>query len=277
MQSTSSSTPEGTRLPDAILLAAASAVSYAVAYAYRTGFASFYGLPPVLLTPTVGGILQAGAAVGATLLTLSVFVNGLWMFLPSRESPVGRSIRRLFVMLVVTILVSYSLFAYKWGWLVVPAALCIFGFLELVFPLFTQRKIASYGDKLAAQEKVESNVTTPLDHFAKRIGRKAFVLVFASYVLMHFAYAVGYRAAKEQEEFFMLDDAPGYVVATMDDDMIVLVAYDPETSTLKGSYDVRRHSSSHSSWRLQKRKIGKLNAPPMAGKPTREDVCPECI
>ena len=277
MESASGNNPEETRFPEAVLLAGASAISYAVAYAYRTGFASYYGLPPVLLTPTIGGILQAGAGVGAILLTLSLFLNSFWMFLPSRESALGRSIRRVFLMLVVTILTSYSLFVYRWGWLAVPAALCVFGFLELVFPLLTQRKIARYEDKLAAQEKVESKVTTPADHLAKRIGKKAFLLVLAAYILINFSHSVGYRAAKEQEEFFVLDDTPGYVVAMMDDDIVVLVAYDPESSTLKRSYDVRRLSSSQASWRLRKKKIGRLNGPPAADKPTREDLCPECI
>ena len=67
---------------EAVLIAAASALSYAVAYAYRSGFASYFDLPPLLLTPTIGGILHAGAAVGAFLLFLWVlsFINPFELF-----------------------------------------------------------------------------------------------------------------------------------------------------------------------------------------------------
>jgi hypothetical protein len=263
-----------TRLPDSILLAAASAMSYAVAYAYRIGFGSFYDLPPLLLTPTIGGILKAGAAVGATLLTLSFFLNGIWMFLPSRNSALGRSIRRILLVLVFVILSSFSLFVYRWGWLVVPAALLVMTFLELVFPLITQRNIARYEDKLAAQEKVESAVTMPVDHFARRIGKRSFLLVFASYVLVNFSHSLGYIAAKQQEEFFVPDDAANYVVAAMDDEIAVMVAYDRGTMTLKRSYEVRRVGSTATKW--HKWKLGRLKEALPAEQLT-EDSCPDCI
>jgi hypothetical protein len=55
-------------------------------------------------------------------------------------------------------------------------------------------------------------------------------------------------------------DTPDYVVAAMDDDMLILVAYDPTTMTLKRSYSVRRLTSDRI-WSIEKKHIGKLVQP----------------
>src|SRR5437016_4506838 len=119
MEIPSESERNRTGISEALLVASASGVSYAVAYAYRSGFASYFGLPPLLLTPTLGGVLQAGAAVGAVLLSFWVIVNGLWIFLPRSDSAVGRSIRRLLLILLIIVLTFFSVFTYKWGWLII--------------------------------------------------------------------------------------------------------------------------------------------------------------
>ncbi|HKP02334.1 MAG TPA: hypothetical protein VJU77_03145 [Chthoniobacterales bacterium] len=265
------------RIPDAILLAGASAVSYAVAYAYRSGFASFYDLPPVLSTPTIGSILQASAAVGVALLFFWLLLNGLWLFLPRRDSAIKRSILRLFLILAIIILTSYSLLSsYRWGWLLVPGALCLYGFAEFVFPLLTQRDVEGYENKIAAQEKVEAGVTDLTDHLVRRIGNKVFLLLFAAYVLINFAHSLGYSAAEFRQDFFVLADRPDYVVALMDDELVVLVEYDPAHLRLKKKYDIRRMTS-QSRLLLQKRHIGKLEAPPKVDEPEIDEICPKCI
>lgn len=248
-------------IPEALLLAGASALSYAVAYAYRSGFASYFDLPPLLLTPTLGGILQAGAAVGALLLSLSIIVNGLWMFLPRRNSAMGRSVRRLFLMLLITVLMLFSLFAYRWGWTVVIGALCFFGFFELIFPLITQRKTSGYENKLLAQEKVETTFTSLLGEANKRFGSLFIAIIFTALILLSFAHSVGYKAAKEQEDYFVLTDTPGYIVAAMDDDVLVLAAYDQIAMTVRRAYIVRRLTPERA-WPLEKRHIGRLVGPP---------------
>jgi hypothetical protein len=241
-------------------VAAASALSYAVAYAYRSGFASYFDLPPLLLTPTLVTVLQAGAAVGAVLLVFWTIVNALWMFLPETKTAVSRRIYFLVLMVLIYALMFYSLFTYKWGWLILLGILCFFGFFEFIFPLITQRRVAGYENKLLAQDKIDDAQKTLLDRVGNRYGYKGMGLVLAVVVLLSFAHSVGYANAKEQEDFFVVADAPDYVVAAIDDDMIILVAYDAAKMTLKRAYTIRRLASEHV-WQLEKKHIGKLVQP----------------
>jgi hypothetical protein len=264
------------RVPDAVLLAAASGASYAVAYAYRSGFASYYDLPPLLLTPTIGGILQAGAAVGAALLSVWIIINGVWVFVPRADSALRRSFQRLLLILLISYLTMYSFLPDKWGWLSMLAVSCFFGFFEFVIPLLTQPRTKTYEEKLAGQEKIEAGVNMMVDYIGDRFGKKAVLLAFTAFILMNFAHSVGYRAAKEQEEFFVLTDAPDHVVAEMDDEMVILVAYDPVQKTLKQNYEVRRFRSKPV-WLLEKRHIGKLRGPPKERQSPPDKPCPGCI
>jgi hypothetical protein len=250
-----------TFLSEAILVAAASALSYAVAFAYRSGFASYFGLPPLLLTPTIGGILQAGATVGASLLFLGVIVNGLWLFVPRKDSVLARHIKRMLFIFVLGVLGAYRLFAERWGWVVLLGLLCLFGFGLFIFPLISQRQVRSYENKLLAQEKVEARSDLLLDAVGRRMGDKALLFAFAAFVLVYFANSLGYTTAKNQQDYFVLADMPDHVVAAMDDDMVVLVGYDPTAMTIRRQYIIRRFSS-EPVWLLEKKHIGKLREPP---------------
>jgi hypothetical protein len=245
---------------EAVLVAAASALSYAVAYAYRSGFASYFELPPLLLTPTIGGILQAAASVGILLLTFWNILNGLWIFLPRTDSIIGRHVRRLLLMLLIMVLVLYSFLTSWWSWVIIATVLFFFGFGFFIFPLITQREIHGYENKLLAQEKVDAAGITLVDEARQRIGNKALSLIVASVVLLYFAHAVGNNAAKAQEDYFVVADTPDHVVAAMDDDTIVLVAYDPAAMTLKRAYAIRRLTSERV-WLLEKKHIGRLQRP----------------
>ena len=244
-------------LSDALLVAAASALSYAVAYSYRSGFASYFDLPPLLLTPTLGAVLRAGAAVGAVVL---IFSFTALLFLPQKNTALSSRIYTLFLLLVFLALVNYSLFTSIRGWLSLVGVLCFLGFFEFVWPLITQPQVAGYKNKLLAQDNFDAAQNTFWDRIGNRYGYKGVGLVVAVLVLIFVAHSVGYSNAKEQEDFFVLADAPGYVVAAMDDDVILLVAYDPATMTLKRAYTIRRLASEHV-WQLEKKHIGKLVQP----------------
>ena len=247
-------------ISEAVLLAIASGYSYAVAYAYRSGLASFFGLPQLLLTPTLGVVLQAGAAIIAALAIYWLLLYSLWGFLPRASSVVGIQLRTLFVVAFFFALAFFSVLTRsKWGWLIMLGFVCVFGFGMFVFPLIAQREVVGYDNKLLAQQKVENAAQQHmlLDQIGERIGHNRMLLILAAIALLSFAHGVGYRNASDQEEFFVVADAPGYVVAAINDEMMVLAAYDPISLVLKKEYIVRRFASDHASL-LQKKHIGKL-------------------
>jgi len=251
------------KVSDAVLLAVASALSYAVAYAYQSGFASHFGLPPLLLSPTIGSILQAGAAVGIVLMAFWNFASVAWHFSPRGDTALKRAIRRIIALALVFGLLLFPILDSKSGWIVFAFMLFLFVFLEFVFPLITQRKIIGYENKLLEQEEIERHVAqhSLVEHAVIAFGKSALRLAVAAVLLIFISYSVGLRAAIKQEEFFVLTDRPGYVVAAMEDNLLILAAYIPTTLVLTGTYHVERLSDSRE-WTLKQEHIGKLTAAP---------------
>lgn len=244
-------------------MAIASALSYAVAYAYQSGFASHFGLPPLLLSPTIGSILQAGAAVGVVLIVFWNFASVAWHFSPRGDTALKRVIRRVVALALVMGLLFLPVLDRKSGWIAFVAMLGFFVFFEFVFPLIAQRKIIGYENKLLEQEELERHVAqhSLLDRAVIAFGKSALRLLVAAVLLIFVSYSVGLRAAINQEEFFVLADRPGYVVAAVEDNLLILAAYMPATLTLTGTYQVERLSDSRT-WTLQKAHIGKLAVAP---------------
>src|SRR6267154_5139643 len=79
---------------DALLIAGFTASSYAVGYAYRSGFAEHFGIPAILVAPTATTVLEAAAALGGVLFTYFVAADFIWALVPHTNSAVARAVKR---------------------------------------------------------------------------------------------------------------------------------------------------------------------------------------
>lgn len=249
-------------ISDAVLLAIVSALSYGVAYAYQAGASSYFGLPPLLLSPTTGTILRAVAAVGLVLLAFWNFSNALWPFVPRGDSAIIRAIQHTIVIALIVGLVAFTILDRRDAWIVLFIVGLAFALLEFGFPLIAQRHIRGYENKLLEQERTERQVQkrTLLEHAANAIGERGLTLAGGVLLTLGLAYMVGRRSAKTQEEFFVLTNRPGYVIAAMDDKIIILAAYDSATRILTGTYELEQFSDSRA-LTLRKEHIGRLASP----------------
>ena len=240
-------------------MALATAISYAVAYSYNAGFASFFGLPPFLISPTVGTILQAAAAVGAVLLGFWNIATGVWVFAPRGDTALARSIRRFLVLVLVVGLFYVPIRDVKGVWILAAIILGLYAFFSFAFPLVTQRKIVGYENKLLGQEKIERDADRHSlnSHVARALGGRELLAGALSILLVYFAYFVGFGAAVRKEDFLILDNRAGYLVAAFDEELLILAAYDPVTRKLTGSYQVERLAENRP-WVLKSIHIGRL-------------------
>lgn len=254
---------ESRQISEGILLTAASALSYGVAFAYQSGYASYFGIPPLLLTPTIGSVLQAAGAVGLAFISFWNIANAIWPFAPRGESAIHRVIRR---MLAITLIMGLIVFYLFDGWrtriIALASFVCFFAFFELVFPRIVHRKIVGYENKLLAQEGIEWNAQqhSLAGKAAGVIGEGGLRLAVAALLLVLFASAVGNNAARYQEEFYVVAEPPNAVVLAVRENVLILGPYDPKTMTLCGTYLVEQLSDSHH-WSLEKKRIGRLKGP----------------
>jgi len=256
---------------ETILIAAGSAISYAVAFAYRSGYGSHFGLPPLLLSPSLGVVLQAAGVVGLVALSFWNIAFAVWPWMPRGNSARDIAIRRVALFCIVMSALIFQM-ADGWrAWAILAAILGFFVFLEFILPLIAHRKVSGYENKLLAQEDIERNTQQySLTSLASGlIGDGLFRLIAVAVLVVMLANLVGTKVAKNQTEFYILKDSPGHVVAAMDDAVVILAGYDEKTLALTGSYQVERISESRP-WTFQKRFIGRLSAPQKPAKENRQ-------
>lgn len=242
-----------------MLVALATGLSYAVAYAYNAGFASFFDLPPFLISPTVGTILQAAAAVGAVLLSFWNIAAGVWTFAPRGNTALARAIRRFLVVVLFVGLFYAPIRDINGIWILAAIILGFYAFFSFIFPLITQRKIAGYENKLLGQEKIEHDAGghSLNAYMARAMSERELFVGAMCILLVYFSYLVGVGAAVRKEDFLVLDDRPGFVVAALDEELLVLAGYDTVTRKLTGNYQVERLAENRP-WMLKSMHIGKL-------------------
>ena len=97
----------------------------------------------------------------------------------------------------------------------------------------------TYEEKLLAHE--EERIASPrreilVDHMQRAVGRNAWIVLWLIYALLLFARQLSSNEAENKVEYFVSNDQPGYVVISMEDDLLVLAGYEPETHMLSGAY-----------------------------------------
>lgn len=247
------------RVSDTIIIAGGSAFSYALAYAYNAGFTSHFGLPPLLVTPTLGRVLQAGAAVGLVLVTFWNFAIPVWHFTPENKTAVSRAIRVFLRMALFSGLLAFTVFDGWLAWAAFLGVIAFVAFFEFLFPLVSQRGIAGYEAKLLAQESIEDRARqrSLLSTARDAVGSTNYKLLLAAFILLVIGHGLGVNTAKKKEDYFVLSDAPDYVVVTMDDNLMILAGYDPTSLTLNGHLRVQRFSDERQ-WSLKEGRVGRL-------------------
>lgn len=221
---------ESRAISEGILIAAASALSYAVAFAYEAGYAEYFGIPPLLISPNVGAVLKAAGVVGLALLSFWNIANGLWPFMPRGTSACDRAVRRLVIItLIAGLFIFYLLDGWR-AWLTLAIISGFFGFFEFVFPLIVNRKISGYENKLLAQEAIEEEAQkhTLLEKAESVIGVGGLRLLAFALLLLIMARVIGVNVAKNQEDFYALADRPNAVVLSMHENVLILGNYDPK-------------------------------------------------
>src|SRR5690349_1741465 len=77
---------QGLSISEAFLPVFLTFVSYAAAYAYRLGYAGYFGIPPGLLSPSFALIFKFLFRMGSTLYIAYMLLNCFWALLPQRET-----------------------------------------------------------------------------------------------------------------------------------------------------------------------------------------------
>ncbi len=227
-------------LSEGLVLAFASAVGYAVAYSYRAGYASHYGLPPLMLSPELSDVMKAAAAVSLTFILLWHASLVIWPMIPPPTTALARSIRKLALMSSLAAALCFVVLDGIAALVFLGSIICVATCLEFVFPLFSCRNLQGYENKLLEQEEIETHYqkATPMQYLSDRIGEGGFYLVFTGVILVFLSSFIGRKDARTQEYYFVVEGKPGYVVAWFERESAILVKYDSKSLLLTPEYVV---------------------------------------
>ena len=133
--------------------------------------------------------------------------------------------------------------------------------MEFVWPLITEKKVTGYENKLIEQEKieVEFHKRTPSEYISRQLGEEVLILFGFAATMIFLGFLAGIREAMTQEEYYISEQRPGYVIATLNDSMVIFVKYDSSTNTILKEYIIQPLDIC---LKLQKQRIGRLIRPP---------------
>jgi len=207
-------------------------------FAHEAGYASVFDMPMEFVRVDITLILIATGAMLPILYLMFWLANFMLMALPGSDSPIRRSLIRLFPgsLLVVSLLVLYGA---RGVWLLLVPFLLIVIFIEFGFPLITHRKEASYREKLIAQERSDREIRFPVfDLFVRFAGRGGSYVFLGLMIIATICHARGRSSALNKDEFLVTTTSEEMVVLRIYDDKLICAPFERATREIKRSFVV---------------------------------------
>lgn len=253
--------PQRKLFSDAIVIAVLTSWLYLVGYAYRFGYATYFRFPEQLVSPGPTMVLQVAFTLGGIFFAYFIFADGIWNLLPKSNTAIAKTVRRYiaFLLLFGLILIPYKndlkFVLIAFGCVAIGKAL-----LDFVLPLGGKlSKGKSYEEKLESYSQIVDNVLSGrlIGIIRRTTGVQFLSLAFLAIFVVLFSHTIGKQHAKDKEMFYLLEDSPNVAVLAIEGELIIAAPFDPQTKTLKGSFEIRKLSDGKP-WLLREDKAGPL-------------------
>ena len=218
------------------MLAGFSFGGYAIAYSFEVGYASHFGFPEYLISPTTSVIACALLALSAGAQVL-VTVWALWQ--KQSSWPARMSINALCIMGVTA---AAAVIFYPED----SSISIFFGVTSLLFGLvgvFMWLIHRAPGEEMKVQEKNKDSVIVSL--------------VFAIVMLAVAAQITGMAVARNQKIFYVMSEDPSYAIVRIYGDFVVAVRFDLDSQKLTGEYIVSKFEGDDQKLLLKRKKYDK--------------------
>lgn len=234
------------RITEGILLALAPAFSYLLAFYYEKGFTQYFKIPTKFIQIGLIEVLIL-TSIGLTIVILFVVLlaNFNLLFLNFRFEEIHPMIRpRLLAILpgVMIFVIFFSLFGQaRWQywitWLLVAIGIAAIYF---VLPLFTQRKVSGYTNKLMAQEELDESNPGIYTIIGRRYGWGFILLVCFVILSTIIAQNAGLAEAVKQKDFLVLGTSPEMVVLRIYGDKMITAPFDRKTQEVQSRFVIKK-------------------------------------
>jgi len=245
---------------EGVILVILTATVYAAFLVREMGYADFFLIPHDLISASHIGLFSASRAIAFGVVAYIGKVNLVWILTPRGERPIISIVRYA----VGTVLViCFALHPYLsvdgswWGLIGVIGVVGLLLFGWFVWPLFTQKNVVGYENKVIEQARLEANSKDIFGSLFEQVDRSTYITLCFVVAMIIFAYGDGRRSAIEQEEFNLLAGTPNVALIRIYGDISVFVEFDPKEKRLNGLVRVAKISEGKE-LSLRKTAIGRL-------------------
>lgn len=212
---------------EGVILAAIPAGGYWTAYLYELGYCNFFEIPPELIDISINSILLNSLAVLGIAILMVFAVDFIGKLMVGVSSAVKGSLYKL----IFIYFIGYGFyFSFGRSQTELKIFLTIFALpmiiKDFVWPLWSQRHIKGFGNKVAAAKKRDFEYDSATDKIANKIGIEAFLVCGALYVISILSYLAGGYGASSETEFLSAKAKPNYILARKYGESWVAVRFD---------------------------------------------------
>ncbi len=225
-------------IPIPVFLAFTSAASYLLAFYFEKGYFDAFGIPSDLIDIQLNTLLLFIAISVGVLIFLFPMLNLFTIILSNYVHPaLARAILPIACVFLLMLVLIYIQFPVS-SWAMWIALLMFFSFLQLVFPLLTQRNTRGYYAKLIAQEEYESKITS-LSNISKDPHIRIVMLLIGVVLIgTSIAWFIGQSQAINKTSYLSLASDPSQLVVRAYSDRIILIRFDEETDSLLSEFEI---------------------------------------
>ena len=220
-----------TLVSEGIILTTVPVFGYALAFAYQSGYAYYFKIPPELISISMPQILLSTTSLVFIVLMLFVISDEIFTTLPDhlRQNPIVRRIARITPM-VLLFIASLMLFGRRWEqWIIYPI---IIGFqlaLEFLRPLLAWHDKKTYAEKLAAEREYRAWVhnRSLFAHLERIVGASIIRFILSLVLVLWLAFSAGSSKALNRISYFVDTARTNTVILAIYDTRFVSATYDP--------------------------------------------------
>jgi len=253
---------------EAIAVAAITATGYSLALIHEIAFCDVFGIPKEFIQLDWESILLAiGSFIGFSIFVLWMMAVPAWFVKKAkkRPGPVARRLVSHAVLLMIFIAFVNRFFV---PWSLNSLLSVLFSFLFLLYfvavdylvPLWTQRSIKRYRDKLEAQDKRDSEFFRNFG-FVRSVGKVGVTIVMAAFLLFMISYSDGQSSALKQEEFLIPSTSQQLVVLKAYGDILVCAPIDMQKHQVRRVFSLIKIGE-EPTLTLTPRRVGPLTVSP---------------
>ena len=216
---------------DAIIAIIIPIAGYYAAFKYETGYANYFGVPTNFIDVGLSEVLNLVGLLLMAFIYVVGYIN-IRSILFKDKNPITRAIGRILFWLLLLFLVIYA--SDLKGISLYFVLFFMFGilFVDFILPLFSQRKIKGYKNKLEHQERNDdmhkSIRSSWLTSYSE--GRSIFknVVIVLTIFSLFFIDTLGGASARHQSSFLILKSNPELVVLRKYSGKFICAEFDRE-------------------------------------------------